>query len=601
VVAVDPLAPMFLVDQQLLVLGLLVLLATASSKLSTRVGIPFLVVFVVIGMLAGTDGIGGIVFDDFSLAHAVGTTALILILFDGGLHTSVAALRRALVPAGLLATLGVAITAGVVGLAASVLLDLPPLYGFLLGSVVGSTDAAAVFAALRAGSMKLRPRLASTLEVESGSNDPMAVLLTIAFIEVLVGRMMGVPDVLWFLVKQLVIGGGLGFGIGRLLVLLVNRIDLRAAGLYPMLTLSAALATYGLSGVVGGSGFLAVYVVGVVVGHHRVVFQRGIALFHDGLAWLGQIVMFVVLGLLSLPSAVLDAWAPGLLIGVVLIFVARPLAVALCLFPFGFRWQEVVFASWAGLKGAVPIVLAIYPLMFGLEGADQLFHLVFFVVLTSALVQGWSLPLLARRLGVDIPAPPPPPVTLEITSLRHVDADIVEYAVKEDARAANRSIAQLGLPDGVVITMIARDRDLVPPHDNTVLQPGDYVFVMLTPALRWLADHVFVKEGSSIVRDPIPGDLTLDQLRRRHGVSLPGDANETLDAFLRARLGDRPRSGDRVRLGLLAVTVLDVDTQGRIRDAGIELEGPPPRAATDPGIDPRQTAEDRDVVRRPDT
>jgi potassium/hydrogen antiporter len=582
---------MFLVDQQLLVLGLLVLLATASSKLSTRVGIPFLVVFVIVGMLAGTDGIGGIVFDDFSLAHAVGTTALILILFDGGIHTSMAALRRAAVPAGLLATVGVAITAGVVGLAASALLDLPPLHGFLLGSVVGSTDAAAVFAALRAGSMKLRPRLASTLEVESGSNDPMAVLLTIACIEILLGRMVGVDAVLWFLLGQFAIGAGLGFGIGRVLVVLVNRIDLRAAGLYPMLTLSAALATYGLAAIVGGSGFLAVYVAGVVVGHHRVVFQRGISLFHDALAWLGQIVMFVVLGLLSLPSAVLQVWTSGLLVGAVLIFVARPLAVALCLFPLRFRWEEVLFASWAGLKGAVPIVLAIYPLMFGLEGAAQLFHLVFFVVLSSALVQGWSLPLLARRLRVNVPSPPPPPVTLEITSLRHVDADIVEYAVKEDARAANRSIAALGLPEGVVITMIARDRDLVPPHDTMILRPGDYVFVMLDPALRWLADHVFVKEGIAIVRDPLPGDLTLAQLRRRHGVSLPGDSGETLDAFLRARLGDSPRSGDRVRLGLLSVTVLDVDAQGRVRDAGIELEGPPPRVPTEPRVDVESNAE----------
>jgi potassium/hydrogen antiporter len=575
---------MFLVDQQLLVLGLLVLLATTSSKLSTRVGIPFLVVFVIVGMLAGTDGVGGIVFDDFSLAHAVGTTALILILFDGGVHTSVSALRRAAVPAGLLATVGVAITAGIVGLAASILLDLPPLQGFLLGSVVGSTDAAAVFAALRAGAMKLRPRLASTLEVESGSNDPMAVLLTIVCIEVISGRMIGVDSVLWFLLKQFAIGAGLGFGIGRVLVILIQRIDLRAAGLYPMLTLSAALATHGLAGVLGGSGFLAVYVAGVVVGHHRVAFHRGISLFHDALAWLGQIVMFVVLGLLSLPSAVLHAWTSGLLVAVVLIFVARPLAVAVCLFPLRFRWEEVVFASWAGLKGAVPIILAIYPLMFGLEGAEQLFHLVFFVVLLSALVQGWTLPALARRLRVNVPAPPPPPVTLEITSLRHVDADIVEYAVKPDARAANRSIAELGLPDGVVITMIARERDLVPPRDTTVVRPGDYVFVMLNPALRWLADHVFVKEGSSIVRDPIAGELSLGELRRRHGVSLPGEANETLDAFLRARLGDRPRVGDRVRLGLIAVTVIDVDAHGRVRDAGVELEGPPPRGPTHPSI-----------------
>jgi potassium/hydrogen antiporter len=580
---------MFPVDQQLLVLGLLVLLATASSKLSTRVGIPFLVVFVIVGMLAGTEGIGGIAFDDFSLAHAVGTTALILILFDGGLHTSMAALQRGLWPAGLLATFGVVITAGAVGIAASLLLDLPLLEGLLLGSIVGSTDAAAVFAALRAGSMKLRPRLASTLEVESGSNDPMAILLTIACIELIFGRMPGTGSVVRFLIEQLAIGGGLGFGIGRLLVVLINRIDLRAAGLYPMLTLSAVLATYGAAAVLGGSGFLAVYVAGVVVGHHRVVFQRGIAVFHDGLAWLGQIVMFVVLGLLSVPSAVVRVWDAGLLIAAVLIFGARPLAVAICLVPFRFRWQEVVFASAAGLKGAVPIILAIYPLMFGLAGADQLFHLVFFVVMASALVQGWSLPALARRLRVDVPAPPPPPVTLEITSLRHVDADIVEYAVREDARAANRSIDELALPEGVVITMIARERDLVPPHGHVVIRPGDYVFVMLEPALRWLADHVFVKEGSAIVREPVAGGLTLAELRRRHGVHLPGKPEETIDACLRARLKREPEPGEMVRFGMIALRVLDVDADGHIRDVGVELEGPPPRTRTDPGVDMSST------------
>lgn len=588
---------MFLVDRQLLVLGLLVLLAAASSKLSTRVGIPFLVVFVVVGMLAGSEGIGGIVFEDFSLAHAVGTTALILILFDGGLHTSIEALRRAVVPAGLLATVGVAITAGVVGIAAAALLDLPLLQGLLLGSIVGSTDAAAVFTALRTAStggkfLKLRPRLGSTLEVESGSNDPMAILLTIACIELISGRMMGIDALLWFLVKQLVVGGGLGFVTGRVLVVLINRIDLRAAGLYPILTLSGALATYGVASVLGGSGFLAVYVAGAVIGHHRVVFQRGIALFHDGLAWLGQIVMFVVLGLLSAPFAVLDVWVSGLLLTLVLIFVARPLAVATCLIPLRFRWGEMVFASWAGLKGAVPIILAIYPLMFGVEGADRLFHLVFFVVLLSALVQGWSLPSLARFLGVNVPAPAPPPVTLEITSLQHVDADIVEYAVTQDARAAHRSIEEIGLPEGVVITMIARDRDLVQPHAKTIVRPGDYVFVMLTPALRWLADHVFVKEGSAVVGEPVAGDLTLAQLRRRHGITLPGDANQTIDTCLRERLGEPPRHGDRVEFGMLALTVLDVDTEGRIRDISIDLEGPPPRATTDPGIDPEMTQPD---------
>ena len=576
---------MFPVDRQILAIGLLVLFATASSKLSTRYGIPFLVVFVLIGMLAGSEGIGGISFDDHSLAHAVGTAALILILFDGGLNTSAAAIRRSAVPAGLLATLGVAFTAGIVGIAAWLLLDMPLLHGLLLGSIVGSTDAAAVFAALRTGSMKLRPRLASSIEVESASNDPMAVLLTIVCIELIQGSIDGVAGILWFFVNQLAIGAVIGLLVGRLVAQLINRIDLGAAGLYPMLSLSTALATFGAAAVLGGSGFLAVFVAGAVIGNRRVVFQRGILLFHDGLAWLGQIVMFVVLGLLSFPSKVLLVWSDGLLLALVLVLVARPVAVVLCLFPLRFDWREIAFASWAGLKGAVPIVLATFPLLFGLEGAARLFHLVFFIVLVSVVVQGWTLPPVARWLKVRVKAPPPPPVTLEITSLRHVEADIVEYAVDEHARAANKTIQEIGLPNGVLITMIARDRELVAPHGRTLVKPGDYVFVMLDPKLRWLADHVFAREGRAVLRESLAGDLTLEVLRKHHGVSLPGgEANERLDAYMRARLAEAPRVGDRVTIGLLSLVVLDVDRNHCITEVGVELagDGPKPDAGAAP-------------------
>jgi potassium/hydrogen antiporter len=564
----------FPVDQQILALGLLVLFATASSKLSTRAGIPFLVVFVVIGMLAGSEGLGGIAFEDYSVAHAVGTTALILILFDGGLNTSTAAIRRSLLPAGLLASLGVVITAAVVALAAWLLLDVPFVHALLLGSIVGSTDAAAVFAALRTGSMKLRPRLASTLEVESASNDPMAVLLTIVCIELVMGGMGGLEGVLWFLLRQIAIGGAIGWAAGHLVARLINRIDLGAAGLYPMMTLSTALATFGAAAVLGGSGFLAVFIAGTMIGNRRVVFQRGISLFHDGLAWLGQIVMFVVLGLLSFPTKVLLVWSDGLLIAFVLIVVARPLAVTVCLAPLRFGWREIAFASWAGLKGAVPIVLAIYPLLFGVEDAAALFHLVFFVVLVSALVQGWSLPQVARWLDVRVQAPPPPPVTLEITSLRHVNADIVEYAVETQSRAANKTIQEIGLPSGVLITMIARERELVAPHGGTVLEPGDYVFVMLDPKLRWLADHVFTKEGNAVLRDSLSGALTLDELRKSHGLALPdATGTETVDAYLRGRLKQAPRVGDHITFGLISLVVLDLDRHDHITEIGVELAG----------------------------
>ncbi|HEX9582252.1 MAG TPA: potassium/proton antiporter, partial [Gemmatimonadales bacterium] len=480
---------MFAVDRLILLAGVLLILGIASSKLSSRVGLPVLVLFVLVGMLAGSEGPGGIAFENYALAHGVGTAALVMILFDGGLRTELATFRLALGPSLTLASVGVLLTALVVAVAAIMSLGLPWLDALLLGSIVSSTDAAAVFAVLRSKGMRLRQRVAATLEVESGSNDPMAVLLTVASIELLLGRLSPGFGVAWLFGRQLVLGAVIGWVVGRVTATTINRINLDAAGLYPVLTGAAALLAYGAAASVGGSGFLAVYIAGVVVGSRRVLFRRGVYLFHDGVAWLAQITMFVLLGLLSFPSRLASAAGPALVVAGVLVFVARPLAVAACLLPFRFSSREVGFIAWGGLKGAVPIILATYPLLRGLPGAEGLFDVVFFAVVVSAVTQGWTLPVVARWLRLQRPPVPEPPVTLEITSLRDVDGDIVEYTLGSDFPATGRRIRDLSLPDGALVAMVARGQQVVAPRGSTQLLPGDHVFVLLRPDTRWLVDR----------------------------------------------------------------------------------------------------------------
>lgn len=569
---------MFPVDHQILVLGALLLVAIASSRLSTRLGLPLLVLFVGVGMLAGTDGPGGIDFDDFTAAHAIGTVALILILFDGGLRTSVPSIRRTVWPASVLSSLGVVITAGLVGSAAAQLLELPLEYGLLLGAIVSSTDAAAVFAALRSGGLHLRPRLGETLEVESGSNDPMAVLLTVGCLEYITGTAGGPGHWGLFLLAQVAVGGIVGWLVGRGAHLAINRVHLPAAGLYPILTLGAALLSFGTAAAGGGSGFLAVYVTGIVLGNHRLVYQRGVLLFHDGMAWLGQIVMFMVLGLLATPSRVQLEWDDGVLLAGVLMLVARPVAVAICLAPFRYGWREIAFASWAGLKGAVPIILGTYPLMFGVDNAARVFDSVFFVVLVSVTIQGWSLGPLARALRVTVPPPPQSPVTVEVSSLQDVDADIVSYRVGADSRVAHHRLDELGLPAEMVIAMVVRDQHMIVPKGRTVLLPGDQIFVTLRPSARWLLDHVFSPQSSPLLSDPLAGTLTLAQLRTRHGVALGGEQTRTLAEWVGERLAGPARVGGSVREGMLEFTVLETDGRGmpgwiRLDLARLESQG----------------------------
>jgi cell volume regulation protein A len=326
----------------------------------------------------------------------------------------------------------------------------------------------------------------------------------------------------------------------------------------------------------GGSGFLAVYVAGIVIGNRRLVFKRGIFLFHDATAWLAQIVMFVVLGLLSFPSQLLAVGLQGLLIAAVLTFVARPAAVLLMLIPFRFNWRELTLLSWGGLKGAVPVTLATFPLMFNLDGAALLFDVVFFVVVISALIQGWTLPLAARRLGLQLPAQPSPPVTLEISSLRHVEGDIVDYSVAPDSRAAGRRVKDLALPEGVVIALIARDEQIIPPQGDTQIKPGDHVVLVLRPGTRPLVNQVFARATSPrdelppMLEFPLRSSIRVEELEEFYGIHMNAVPSSTIEEAIRQRLGgDTPNFGTIVRFGEVALHVRKVDAQGNISQVGM--------------------------------
>lgn len=478
----------------------------------------------------------------------------------------------------LLATVGVLITTVITGVAASCALNISMLEGLLLGSIVGSTDAAAVFSILRTGGVTLPKRIGATLEIESGSNDPMAIFLTIGCLELISGKMEFGPDLLWLFVRQMGLGLLLGWLVGFVAVRVVNRINLEAAGLYPVLVTSFGLLAFGSAAWLGGSGFLSVYVAGIIVGNNRLVFKRGIFLYHDAAAWLSQIVMFIVLGLLSFPSRLIAVFWQGLLIAAVLIFIARPIAVAATLFPFRFNLRELTLFSWVGLKGAVPITLATFPLLYDVPGAALVFDVVFFVVVLSALLQGWTLPLVARRLGLDLPAEPSAPVTLEISSLRHVEGDIVDYLVAKESRSAGKLVKNLALPSGAVIALVARDDQLIPPQGNTRIEPGDHVILVLGSGTRPLVDQVFATEAERhedlppSLEFPLRASITIGELEQFYGIHMKVSVNLTLEEAIRLRLGKAvPNLETIVRFDTIALRVRDIDQEGRITQVGMTI------------------------------
>lgn len=558
---------MFFIEQLILLAAILILLGIFSSKLSARLGLPMLVLFLIIGMLAGEDGLGRISFDNPELAHAMGTLALALILFDGGLQTPIGAIKKVWKPASSLATFGVLFTALITGAAASYILPITLLEGLLLGAIVGSTDAAAVFSLLRNAGIHLNTRLKSTLEIESASNDPMAIFLTVALLQVLVNDMPFGIELAFLFLQQMGLGALVGISVGYVLIRLINRINLQASGLYPVLVTASGLLSFGLAANLGGSGFLAIFITGVIIGNRKFAFQKTTFLFHDGLAWLSQITMFVVLGLLITPSALLSVWWQGLVIALVLMFIARPLAVIPLLKIFGFNAREITLVSWVGLRGSVPIILAIFPLMFGLASAELIFNVVFFVVLLSATLQGWSLPLVARRLKLIEPPPLSAPATLEITTLGDVDAEIVEYTLAETSKAANRRLSQLALPEGAVVAMITRDSQVVPPRGSTVLRAGDHLFVVSKHDYKPLLELAFAEEGYVAGEKPallrMKGTSRLSEIVRSYNLGVEPENDCTLEQLFKEWHPAPAEHGSELHLGGAVFKIEDA-MNGRI-------------------------------------
>jgi potassium/hydrogen antiporter len=573
---------MFLIDTLILVTGVLLLLGIASSKLSTRLGMPMLVLFLLVGILAGSEGIGGLEFENYELAHGIGTVAVAMILFDGGLGTSLTAIHAAWKPSIILATVGVLVTAVITGVAASWILGITLLEGLLLGSIVGSTDASAVFSVLRWGGVGLPKRIAAVLEVESASNDPMAIFLTIGCIELLLGNVVLGPELAWLFASQMVIGAVVGFVGGYTAVEVVNRVELGATGMYPVLVSAWSLLTFGVAVHIGGSGFLAVYLAGVVIGNRQLMFQRSIRRFHDAIAWLAQIIMFVALGLLCFPSRLLDVSGKALLVSVVIMFIARPAAVFLSAAAFRFSWRELTFLSWVGLKGAVPITLATFPLMLGTAKvplqATLLFDVVFFIVVVSAVIQGTSLTPVARWLGLERPRDPEPPVSLEISSLRQVDGEVVDYAIGEDSRAAGRLVKDLALPGGVVIALVARGHQIIPPQGLTRIEAGDHVILVLRPGTQPLVNQVFgrtMDERGTVPRAiefPFRGSTTVGELEEFYSIHIDVPPETTLDEVMRRELGPEGTALDAaVAFGSLRFRIQRLSKVGVIELVGMSI------------------------------
>jgi cell volume regulation protein A len=463
-----------------MVVALLLATSALVSHATQRLRVPAGLIFLAIGMLAGSEGIGGIAFDDYQFAFRIGSAALALILYDGGLNTPVDTLRRALLPAGLLATIGVAGTMAVVAVVAH-WLGLPWSASFLLGAIVSSTDAAAVFAVLRSNGIQLKHRVGGALEVESGINDPVAVILTTLLTRQLIGGRVSIWIATLDVLREIAIGATIGVAIGLGARWLLARTRLPASGLYSVMTLATALLAFSLPTLLHGSGFLGVYVAAVALGAGRVPYGTGLRRIHDALAWLGQVAMFLVLGMLVYPSQLLDAAWIGTIVGLALAFVARPVMVALCLLPLRFPRNEVLYVGWVGLRGAVPIILATYPVLAGASGAARLFNIVFFIVVLNAFLPGTTVPWMTRRLALESEEPPPPEAVLTIESFDRLDGELLSYYVDEALPVAGMTLHELPFPDGAAVTMIVRGRELIAPKGDTRLEVGDHAYVLTKP------------------------------------------------------------------------------------------------------------------------
>ncbi|HNW61188.1 MAG TPA: potassium/proton antiporter [bacterium] len=483
----------------LLLIGAAVVVGSVLlSKVSERFGVPALLLFLGMGMLAGYDGPGGIYFDNARLAAMMGTVALAFILFTGGLETDTRMVRTVLKPAISLATLGVLITAVATGLFAHVLLHLSWQDALLVGAIVSSTDAAAVFAVLRSRNFGLKEPLGPLLELESGSNDPMAVFLTVGMLELIRHPEKSLLTLIPLFLQQLLIGLALGYGMARLFVYLINRVKLDYEGLYPVFGLAWVLLTYALTAWLKGSGFLAVYIAGLVLGNTTFSHKKSLVRFQDGIAWLMQILMFTTLGLLVFPSQLIPVAGQGLLIALVLILVARPAAVYISLAFSRFKIPEKHLISWVGLRGSVPIVLATFPLMAGLDQSQYIFNLVFFIVISSVLLQGTTIPLMARLARVEAPLVRQRRYPIDFDNSETMELELVDLFVPYGSKAAGKQILDLGFPRDCLITMISRNEKFIMPGGATVLEEGDVLLILASPENLALAREILERRHEAV-------------------------------------------------------------------------------------------------------
>jgi len=476
----------------LIIAGLLLIVSVVASKAAARTGVPALLIFLGIGMLAGSEGLIGVEFDDSAIAQFVGVVALSFILFSGGMDTRLDTVRGVVREGVALATLGVLVTALVAGVFAHLIFGLPILVSLLLGAIISSTDAAAVFAVLRSRNVGLKGRLKPLLELESGSNDPMAVFLTVALTAMILEPRPTWWELLSLFALQMTLGVGLGLGAGYGLAWLLNRVRLEYEGLYPVLTLAAVPFTYGVTEYLGGNGFLAVYAAGIALGNRRFIHKRSLLRYHDGLAWLMQIAMFLILGLLVFPSHLIPEAGSAILLSAVLILIARPLGVVLSLLAFRFSPRELGLVSWVGLRGAVPIVLATFPLVAGVPQAETIFNAVFFVVFTSVLAQGSTIPLIARWLRVDAPLDRKRVLPLEFDPAQGMRSDLVEIEIPAGSPVEGKQLVAMGLPSDALVVLIGRSDEYIVPRGGSVVLVGDRLLTLAEPeaahAIRRLVD-----------------------------------------------------------------------------------------------------------------